>query len=50
MRRKRNKALYDAAGLITRTEAEQALQTASKYLSVVNQDLDGRRPQRQLLP
>ncbi len=44
MRRKRNQALYDAAGLITRTEAEQALETAAKYLVDVEQHLAKHRP------
>jgi uncharacterized protein (UPF0332 family) len=44
MRRKRNQALYDAAGLISRTEAEQALDTAAKYLVEVEQHISNRRP------
>jgi uncharacterized protein (UPF0332 family) len=49
MRRKRNQALYDATGLITRTEAEQALDTAAKYLASVDLHVAKRHPQRKLI-
>lgn len=49
MRRKRNQALYEPSGMITRTEAEQALETAARYLTAVEQDVAGRHAQRKLI-
>lgn len=45
MRRKRHQALYDVGGFISRTEAEEALDTAGKYLRVIR-DAAGRRDPR----
>ena len=42
MRRKRNQALYDASGFISRQEAEQALETAAKYLGMIRKEIQGR--------
>jgi len=35
MRNKRNQAIYDVAGLITETEAEQILSQARKYVALI---------------
>lgn len=48
MRRKRNQALYDVSGLISRQEAEQALETAEKYLGVIREEIQERNPQARL--
>lgn len=44
LRRKRNLALYDDTGFISRHEAEQALKTAQSYLDVLLAQIDLRRP------
>src|SRR5277367_3210739 len=44
LRRKRNLALYDDSGFVSHQEAEQALQTARVYLSVVRTDIAARKP------
>ena len=43
LRRKRNMALYDDTGLVSRQDAEQALETAREYLRIVRADVDRRR-------
>lgn len=48
MRRKRNQALYDVSGFISRQEAEQALGTAEKYLDVIREKIQERNPQARL--
>jgi len=48
MRRKRNLALYDVKGFISRLDAERALQTAVEYLAVVRDQIRRRHPQKQL--
>ncbi len=48
MRRKRNQALYDVSGIISRQEAEQALETAEKYLGVIREKIQERNPQARL--
>jgi len=49
MRRKRHQAIYDVAGLISRREAEQALETAEQYLTVIRKEIQKRNPQARLL-
>ncbi len=44
LRRKRNLALYDDSGLISRHDAEEALKSASNYLQVVRGDITARKP------
>ena len=44
LRRKRNLALYDDTGFVSRHEAEQALETAREYIAVIRADLDARKP------
>lgn len=44
LRRKRNAALYDDTGFVSRRDAEQALASASQYLKAIRADLDARRP------
>src|SRR5450759_3588733 len=44
LRRKRNLALYDDTGFVSRHEAEQALQSAGDYLNVIGADIAGRKP------
>lgn len=48
MRRKRHQAIYDVNGFITRLEAEQALETARKYLVVIRGEIDQKNPQARL--
>jgi uncharacterized protein (UPF0332 family) len=44
LRRKRNLALYDDRGFVSRQDAKQALQAASDYLAVVRADIMARKP------
>ena len=44
LRRKRNLALYDDTGFVSRHEAEQAVESARQYLEVIRADIAGRRP------
>jgi uncharacterized protein (UPF0332 family) len=44
LRRMRNLALYDDTGFVSRHEAEQALEAAREYLSVIRKDIAGRKP------
>jgi uncharacterized protein (UPF0332 family) len=43
LRRKRNMALYDDTGSVSRQDAERALETAREYLRIVRADVDRRR-------
>ncbi len=44
LRRKRNIALYDDTGFVSHHDAEQALESAGNYLSVVRADIAARKP------
>ncbi len=44
LRRKRNLALYDDTGFVSRYEAEEALETARRYITLIRADLDLRKP------
>ncbi len=44
LRRKRNLALYDDTGFVSRHDAEQALEAAGNYLNVIRADIAARRP------
>ncbi len=44
LRRKRNLALYDDSGFVSRHDAEQALEAAGNYLNVVRADIAARKP------
>ena len=44
LRRKRNLALYDDTGFVSRYDAEQALEAAGNYLDVVRADIAARKP------
>src|ERR1022692_640449 len=44
LRRKRNMALYDDTGFVSRHDAEQALESAADYLSVIRADIVARKP------
>jgi hypothetical protein len=44
LRRKRNLALYDDRGFISRHDAEQALKAAGNYLNVIRANIDARKP------
>jgi uncharacterized protein (UPF0332 family) len=44
LRRKRNLALYDDTGFVSRRDAEQALEAAKKYLDVIRADIKRREP------
>ncbi len=50
LRRKRNAALYDDTGFVSRRDADQALETAEKYLAVIRADIAARDPSRGALP
>jgi len=43
LRRKRNLALYDDTGFVSRRDAEQALETARDYIQVVRADIAARK-------
>lgn len=44
LRRKRNTALYDDTGFVSYHDAEQALEIATQYLTVIRADIDARKP------
>jgi len=44
LRRKRNAALYDDTGFVSRHDAEQALESAGDYLNVIRADIAARKP------
>jgi uncharacterized protein (UPF0332 family) len=44
LRRKRNTALYDDIGFVSRNDAEQALETARQYLKVIRTEIGARKP------
>ncbi len=44
LRRKRNLALYDDTGFVSRHDAEQALEAAREYLALICKDVDSRKP------
>lgn len=44
LRRKRNMALYDDSGFVSRRDAEQALESADEYLGVIRADIAARKP------
>lgn len=44
LRRKRNLALYDDTGFVSRHDAEQAVESARQYLSVIRADIAARKP------
>ncbi len=49
MRRKRNQAIYDVTGFISKQEALQALETAETYLAIVHDKIQRKNPQATLL-
>jgi uncharacterized protein (UPF0332 family) len=44
LRRKRNIALYDDTGFVSRHDAEQALESARDFISVIRVDIAARKP------
>jgi len=44
LRRKRNLALYDDTGFVSRQDAEYSLEAARDYLRVIRADITARRP------
>jgi uncharacterized protein (UPF0332 family) len=44
LRRKRNLALYDDAGFVSRQDAEYSLEAARDYLRIIRADITARRP------
>ena len=44
LRRKRNMALYDDTGFVSRHDAEQALESARDFISVIRADIAARKP------
>jgi len=44
LRRKRNMALYDDTGFISRQDAEQALESARQLIGVIRADVNSRKP------
>ena len=44
LRRKRNMALYDDSGFVSRRDAEQALESADEYLEIICADIAARKP------
>lgn len=49
MRRKRNQAIYEVTGLISKDEARQALETAATYLEAIRNEIQKRNPQAKLI-
>jgi uncharacterized protein (UPF0332 family) len=43
LRRKRNMALYDDTGFVSRRDAEQALESAREFISVIRADITARK-------
>lgn len=48
MRRRRNEASYEVTGLISKQEAEHALETAAKYLETTRNEIQKENPQTKL--
>ena len=44
LRRKRNVALYDDTGFVSRHEAEEALESARNFIDVIRADITARKP------
>ena len=44
LRRKRNMALYDDMGFVSRHEAEEALESARSFINVIRADITARKP------
>jgi hypothetical protein len=44
LRRKRNMALYDDTGFVSRHDAEGAVEAAREYLVVIRRDIESRKP------
>jgi uncharacterized protein (UPF0332 family) len=44
LRRKRNMALYDDTGFVSRHEAEEALESARHFIDVIRADITTRKP------
>jgi len=44
LRRKRNLALYDDSGFISHHDAEEVLEAARKFLTVIQSDISARKP------
>lgn len=44
LRRKRNMTLYDDTGFVSRHDAEQALESARDFISVIRADITARKP------
>src|SRR5271168_3323542 len=44
LRRRRNIALYDDTGFVSRYDAEQALESARDFLAVIRSDIEARKP------
>ena len=44
LRRKRNTALYDDTGFVSRHDAEEALESARNFISVIRADIASREP------
>jgi uncharacterized protein (UPF0332 family) len=44
LRRKRNMALYDDTGFVSRYDAEQALESAREFIGVIRADIAARTP------
>ena|SRR5271154_3964126 len=44
LRRKRNQALYDDSGFVSRRDAEEAIKTAGEFLAITRADITTRKP------
>lgn len=44
LRRKRNAALYDEVGFVSRQDAEEATRSAREFIAVIRADIDVRKP------
>ena len=44
LRRMRNMALYDDTGFVSRHDAEHAVESAREYISLIQKDIENRKP------
>jgi hypothetical protein len=49
MRRKRHETIYQVSGFISHQDAENALETGTKYLAAIRKTIQGQNPQIKLL-
>lgn len=45
LRRKRNAAMHDETGFISRQDAEEAVKSSRKFVAIIRADVEGRKPE-----